>query len=137
MIVTALLLTGQIGCKASQSMSFHDFHIVLTPVSAMVSGMYGRIDNQSEEPIVISAATSDRFERIEFHESTKTDDRMRMEKIDSFKIDAHQSLSLNPGGIHIMLYRAKPALTAGEIIPVVFKVNDTSHTLQVIVREIQ
>ena len=68
-----------------------------------VSAVYMRITNQGASDRVIVSAASAAAERIEFHRTIVENDIARMEPLDNLLIPAGGTLTLQPGGAHIML----------------------------------
>ena len=85
----------------------------LPPVVPMRAG-YVNITNPSNEDVVITAMQSDAFETVELHETTMKDGMMQMVQQDSMLIPANGSISLKPGGKHIMLINPLNPLAIGD-----------------------
>ena len=58
--------------------------------------------------------------KVEFHRSTMEDGIHRMEKVESIAVPAGGAVTLEPGGLHVMLIGLKFMLMAEETIPVTF-----------------
>ncbi len=67
---------------------------------------------------VISAATSERVETIEFHTMQDDGEVMRMRQVTSYELGA-DPLSLQPGGDHLMLFGAGD-LSEGDVVEIEF-----------------
>lgn len=94
---------------------------------------YVNFTNYSTDAITLISARSDDVRTIEFHETTQLDGMMRMRRLTSVEIEADQSLVLQPGGMHLMLFGVKSlaesvsiefTTATGLVIPVVFEVVD-------------
>ena len=68
------------------------------------SAVYMRISNRGDAEQVIVSAESEAAMRVEFHRTLVEDDIARMEALDSLVIYAGETLELQPGGAHIMLF---------------------------------
>ena len=85
-----------------------------TPAGAPVAGGYLLITNAGEEDDRLLTATTDRSPETQIHEMRMDGDVMRMREVEGgLAIPAGQSVSLQPGGYHLMLMGPE-ALTPGE-----------------------
>lgn len=76
---------------------------------------------------------------VEIHEMVLQDDVMRMRPVASLPLPAGQAVTLEPGGLHVMLMDLKAPLVAGSELPLTLRVRDSdgaesSLELQVPVR---
>lgn len=63
--------------------------------------------NTTDEAIRITGASSPQFESVEIHETTIENGISRMRRLDALLVPAHGSLTLERGGKHLMLTRAR------------------------------
>jgi len=89
-----------------------------------VTAGYFTIHNNSSAAVKLLSAESAAFERAELHQHTHQDGVMRMEHVSDIEIAANSSVSLQPGGLHLMLFNPKQPLLAGESVTVVLHFND-------------
>ncbi|MGH8530240.1 MAG: copper chaperone PCu(A)C [Nevskiales bacterium] len=87
------------------------------PPGAAVHAGYLVLRNNGDEDLVLSAVTSPAFARIELHEMTMHDGQMRMRRLDKIPMPAGATINLEPGGKHLMLFRATEPVTAGQHLP--------------------
>ena len=86
-----------------------------TPTGAPVAGGYMLVINRGTQDERLLGATSDRAPETQVHEMRMDGDVMRMRQLEGgLTIPAGQSVSLQPGGYHLMLMGPE-ALTAGEM----------------------
>ncbi len=97
----------------------------LPPVVPMRAG-YLRIDNPGEIDKTIIAIQSERFERVEMHETMMADGMMKMEEMTSLVIPAKSTLELKPGGKHLMLITPTGPLEIGDNIEIIVTFSDES-----------
>ena len=90
----------------------------LAPPSAPVLAGYLTIENQGEQTLVLSGASSAAFERVELHSMSMDGGVMRMRKLERVEIEPGETLELAPGGQHLMLIGPKRIFAAGERISV-------------------
>ncbi|MBV2130719.1 copper chaperone PCu(A)C [Arsukibacterium indicum] len=86
-----------------------------------VTAGYFTINNNTSEAIKLLSADSAAFERAELHQHTHQDGVMRMEHVSHIDIAANGSVSLQPGGLHLMLFNPVQPLLAGESVMVVLR----------------
>lgn len=80
---------------------------------------YVTLVNHTNAPIVLTQASSPVAGAIEFHESREVDGLMRMRRLTDLPIPAGESVQLQPGGKHLMLFRLAP-LQVGQTAQVTF-----------------
>ncbi|MDC0131587.1 copper chaperone PCu(A)C [Alphaproteobacteria bacterium] len=69
--------------------------------------VHGQLTNNGNKTVHLISVTSPSFGRIELHTHEKTGELMRMRKVERYAVEAGQSLSLKPGGKHLMLFEPK------------------------------
>ena len=65
------------------------------------------LHNNTDEAIRITGASSPQFGSVEIHETTIEDGIARMRRLDALHIPAQGSVTLERGGKHLMLMRAR------------------------------
>jgi copper(I)-binding protein len=123
----ALTLTG---CATSQSDSapaieITDGWVRVSEMSAAEGGMTGAfavITNTSDKDISLIAGESEVAGLVEVHEVIEADGEMKMQPIaGGILIPAGQSVTLEPGGLHVMLMKLTRGLVEGEDIALTLK----------------
>jgi copper(I)-binding protein len=89
-----------------------------TPGGVDVSGGYLSIANATAEDDRLLAAASPRAERVEVHEMTMDGAVMRMRRVESLAAPAGETVTMAPGGLHLMFFGVTEPFTEGEQIPV-------------------
>lgn len=87
------------------------------PPTAPVGAAFLTIDNPSDQPDRLISAASSIADVTELHAHIHDGDVMRMVKVDGIDVPAHDTLTLEPGGYHVMLIDLKKPLVAGEQLP--------------------
>lgn len=85
----------------------------LLPASVPSAG-YLTIYNQNDEAIEVLAAQSPSYGEIMLHESYEEDGMTKMRHVDQILIPAKDSLTFQPGGLHLMYEQPTGALQIGE-----------------------
>lgn len=113
------------GLKLKASELTIDDQWVKAAKSGMTAG-FGVISNPTDKPITIIGARSPRYAGlIQLHEVAMNDGSMQMmEKDGGITIPAGGSVTLEPGGDHLMFMRIKQPIDAGEMVPVLLITSD-------------
>lgn len=86
-----------------------------TPVNAPVSAGYMTITNNGAEDDTLIAASAPFSARVELHEMAMDGDVMKMrELVGGIVIPAGESVTLMPGGLHVMFMEMGQQLSEGE-----------------------
>ncbi|MEE2001130.1 copper chaperone PCu(A)C [Alkalimonas sp. MEB108] len=92
-----------------------------------VTAGYLTLHNHSEQARQLIAVQSDAFARVELHTHTHVDGMMRMVQVDAIDIPAAGKVSLQPGGLHLMLFEPQQALEEHQSVPLHLQFDDGSH----------
>jgi len=93
------------------------------PGLAVAAG-YLDIRNASSTPVALTGASSSAAGSIEIHSETHDGDMMQMRQIDSIPIASGQTVSLAPGGTHLMLLQFTGK---GTHVPITLTFSDGTH----------
>jgi len=93
-----------------------------------MSAAFGELANDSGDDVTVVSATTEASSTVELHETVEDGSgQMTMRKIDGgFVIPAGGSLSLEPGGNHLMLMGLTSPLMAGDDITITLTFSDDS-----------
>jgi copper(I)-binding protein len=86
------------------------------------------IDNKGAQSGALVSANSDRADRIELHTIERQDGVAKMREVTEIPVPAKGSVSLQPGGYHVMFIGLKQPFKAGESIPVLLNFADGLST---------
>ncbi|OJU86643.1 MAG: hypothetical protein BGO13_11035 [Burkholderiales bacterium 66-5] len=91
---------------------------------------------QSPQALELVGASTPVAGVTQVHEMKLEGNTMRMQHLSALALPAHQSVTLTPGGNHIMLMDLKQPLAAGSTIPITLQLKDAAgaaitQTLQV------
>lgn len=125
-IITLILCLLSIQVLADSSkVEFSDGWIKqLPPVVPMRAG-YVKIENSSDQDVIITGMQSDAFETVELHETSMKDGMMQMIQLERFTIPANGSTHLKPGGKHIMLINPLSPLAIGDKVDLIVTFSDS------------
>ena len=107
------------------------------PPAASVLAAYMAIRNTGKADAVITAVASPDFDHTELHRSVVESGIARMVRINELEIAAGETISLDPGGIHMMLIGPLRPLHDGDTVTLTIQDGDgISNTLTVpVIRE--
>ena len=89
-----------------------------TPAGAMTGAVYMTLANKTDTADRLTAAASDVAGKVQIHEMAVVNGIMQMRQlVDGLAIPAGGSVTLKPGGYHVMLIGLKKQLIAGQTIP--------------------
>ena len=90
-----------------------------TPGGAKVGGGYLTIENKGATPDKLVGGSTPVAGKVEVHEMTMTNGVMKMRSVkDGLSIPPGKSVTLAPGGYHIMMMELKAPLKKGDKVPV-------------------
>ena len=98
----------------SQSLVIDSGWIRLLPSNLENTSAYMEITNSGDKAIEISRAQSLIAERTEIHRSDYKNGLISMQHMKSLSIPPQSSISMTPGGMHIMLIGLKSSLEHGQ-----------------------
>jgi copper(I)-binding protein len=90
--------------------------------NAPVAGGYLTITNKGKDDDRLVSATSPAAGKVELHEMSMQNDVMKMAPLpDGVAIAAGETVTLSPGGIHIMFMQLNKPFVEGESVPLTLK----------------
>lgn len=112
-LIAALALL--VACKPQTDASLSvDAPYAYAPLASGGPGVaYFTLANAGTAPIKVSGFASDCFAAAELHTSVVDNGISKMRPIEMVEVPALSSLSLRPGGLHLMLLGARDAVAAG------------------------
>jgi len=120
-LVSALLATTGAGAHEVTvgALKLTDLWTRATPPGAPVGAGYLSITNTGGEPDRLIAVSSPEAERGELHEMSMENSIMKMRPLaDGIEIPAGATVTLAPGGLHLMFVELKAPLAEGGKLPV-------------------
>ena len=89
-----------------------------------MSAAYLQVRNDGDMPVTLVAATSPAARQVTVHRTRLEDGISRMEKAGPLTIAPGETLTMRPGGLHLMVAIADAPLRAGEALPVALEFAD-------------
>lgn len=103
--------------------------IAEAPPTATVLAGYMTLENVSNQKVVLTAVSSQDFEKVEIHETVIKEDKVSMVAHETLIIPVKETIILKPGGFHLMLIGAKRPLKVGDKAEIALKFQDDSVQL--------
>ena len=94
----------------------------------MMSAAYLTITNPSDSDRVLTSVTADWAGLIEIHTHLHEDGVMRMRQLPSLVIPAGETVTFEPGGLHLMLFRLKLPLAEALTMTLCFEDDECQLT---------
>lgn len=120
----AAVLLGCLTCPCLAQVQADDAWIQLAPPAATVNAAYVQIHNPQARPQTIVDVTADCCAMAMLHHTRTHGDKVSMDHLDALVIPAQSSVQLAPGGLHIMLMKAKTPLAVGNEVKITFSFDD-------------
>lgn len=115
-LVTSFLLISLLAPKVTVTSNW------LRPNSeGMNTAVYAKITNNSDKADTLYAVECDLAKVTEIHESYEDNGKTGMRKVDFIVIPAKKSVTLKPGGMHIMLIKLKKDIVKGKKYSLTYK----------------
>lgn len=131
------LLAFSISILLASELKIEDGYVRATPPNLPNSAAFMKVKNSSNETISIVKASSDASKVVELHTHLMKDGVMKMIQVPNIKIPANGEVSLQPGGLHIMLIGLNQALKEGENVTLTIEFsNGESKTITVPVKTV-
>ena len=110
----ALALAGGVQSADKTDLHFGNAWVRATPPNAKVAGAFLSIENTGKSGDRLISASTDAAESAEIHEMKMHGDMMQMRQLtEGLAIPAKQTVTLKPGGLHLMLIAPKQAIAEG------------------------
>lgn len=96
------------------------------PPISKVQAAYVKINNNKKNDVQLISASSPAFKKIEFHQTVTENGLSKMLHLPFLSIQSKGNISLEPEGIHMMLFNPYKPLRAGETINITFNFSDST-----------
>lgn len=135
--LSLLAVSTAVFAGAAESVSVDSPYARAVPPGQKVSAAFMGLKNGSDTGHALVAAESPVAMMVELHEHTMQDGMMAMREVEKIDLPAGASVSLQPGGLHVMLMGLKRQLKPGEQIEITLVFDDGSKSkLEVPVQKI-
>ena len=100
------------------------------PPGQPTAAAYLTLRNPAAESVRVVSARADFARTLEIHESRQVDGMWRMRRLDGLEVPAGGSVSLEPGGAHLMIFGINQAIRPGDRLGVTLEL-ESGETLPV------
>jgi copper(I)-binding protein len=137
LLLGSLLALGVAPVLADQAVVVSEPYARAVPPGQPNSAVFMQIDNGSDQDLALVGAASPVAKVVELHTHRLEDGMMKMRRVEQIDLPAGSRVSLQPGGLHLMLIGLKQQLRPGEDVAVSLTLDDGSElALSAPVREI-
>jgi copper(I)-binding protein len=123
-LILAALCAGLSSVALGADLMIEDPYARAVPPGQPNSAVFMVLENGSDQDRSIVAAESDVAETVELHTHTTVDGMMQMRRIDAIALPAGETVTLQPGGLHVMLIGLKGPLTEGSAVDLTLVLDD-------------
>jgi copper(I)-binding protein len=120
----AVMLHGYAVAIAGGALTIEDPYAWAVAPGQSNSAAFMRIVNRGDIARAVVSGTSTAAEVVELHSHTMEGGTMKMRRVERVEIPAKGAVSLEPGGMHLMLIGLKRGLVPGETVDVTLALDD-------------
>lgn len=125
LFLSALLLALPASVRADDCVPLLESGWIRQPPMAMpMMAGFAQIRNPCAAPVTVVSASSPSFGSVEVHETTRVDGVSRMRHINALQVPAGGTVTLAPGGLHLMLMRPHATPALGESLEIELELAD-------------
>src|ERR1700728_2968397 len=110
---------------AAQTVQIKTAWIRWLPGGVPLAG-YATLANVSDQPVVLTSATSDAFHDLSLHQTLHTGGTVRMSPLERISIAPHTTLDFEALGIHLILMQPRETLDPNGAVPITLHFADGS-----------
>lgn len=132
------LVSFTANAQGPATVAITDAYVRAVPPGQPHGAAFLTLTNGSGEPRALVAAASPVAETVELHTHLHADGMMRMRRVEQIEIPPHGSVSLRPGGLHLMLIGLRRQLAPGDQVDLDLSLDDgTQIRITVPVRHVE
>jgi copper(I)-binding protein len=130
-IVPSLALTVALIATAAaegvaDKISVNDPYVRAVPPVVKTSAIFMQLQNNDQVAQFLVSASTPAAATVELHTHTMDDGVMRMRRVAHVHLPPNETVSLQPGGLHIMLFDLVAPLNPGDQVPLSLTFKDGS-----------
>ncbi|MBY6203690.1 copper chaperone PCu(A)C [Halomonas denitrificans] len=118
--IATLLLLMVLDASAADGLRALDPWIPAAPPGAPMLAGYMTLLNDGDEAVRIASARAEGFRRVELHRSFHEDGMARMRRVDGLVIEPGEAITLERGGLHLMLMQPVRSPPPGHSVRIEF-----------------
>lgn len=133
-----LILCGAVSAQALAEVAIDGAYVRAVPPGQPNSAAFMEVSNKGSADLALVGGSSPVAEVVELHTHTMEGGMMRMRQVEKIDLPAGETVSLKPGGLHVMLIGLKQKLVPDQEVSLTLLFNDGSEvTLQAPVHKLQ
>ncbi len=118
LLLVLALFTAVVAKADHVAIHFDSAWVREAPPGVPMMAAYGVIRNTGSREIPVRSFSSPEFGGVELHETVVVDGQARMREVAPLVLQPGQSITLEPGGKHLMLMRPQGALKDGDHVTI-------------------
>jgi periplasmic copper chaperone A len=125
--MSLLILSGAASAQSTDEVAIDDAYVRAVPPGQPNSAAFMKVSNNGSTTHALVGGSSPAAEVVELHTHTMEGGMMRMRQVEKIDLPAGETVSLQPGGLHVMLIGLKQKLVPDEEIPLTLRFEDGSE----------
>ncbi|MCB1924662.1 MAG: copper chaperone PCu(A)C [Gammaproteobacteria bacterium] len=122
----------------ADKMTVNDPYVRAVPPVVKTTAAFMQIQNADSVERFIVAAASPAAGSVELHMHERDGEVMRMRHIPHIHLPPNQTVALQPGGLHVMMFDLASTLRPGDEVPITLTFDDgSSKTVTAVVRMVE
>jgi copper(I)-binding protein len=101
---------------AAEPLTIEDAWVRALPPTQPTTAAYMTLTNPGAGPVEVRGASAEITDRVEIHTVEEVDGMMRMRQLPSLTVAAGETVALEPGGAHLMLFGLDHMPAPGESV---------------------
>jgi len=106
-----------------------DATVRLLPPSVPNTSAYFKIQNTTDQNMVLVSANTEIAQKAELHAHVMQNGMMSMKQQNEVVVPAGETISFQPGGLHVMIFGLKKPLQEGQIVSITLVTKDQKNIL--------
>jgi copper(I)-binding protein len=138
LLTLMMFLSGAVSAQAVDDVVIEGAYVRAVPPGQPNSAAFMTVSNKGGAGHALVAGSTPAAAVVELHTHTMEGGMMRMREVEKIELPAGETVSLQPGGLHVMLIGLKQKLVPEQTIPLTLRYEDGSEvSLQVPVHKLQ
>jgi len=127
-LALALVLVASAAAEGiADKITVQDPYVRAVPPVVKTSAAFMQLQNSDAVERILVGASTPASATVELHTHTLDDGVMRMRQVPNIRLPANETVSLKPGGLHIMLFDLHAPLNVGDQVPITLTFDDGSN----------
>ena len=124
--LTLLLVSAAVAEGVADRVLVNDPYVRAVPPVVKTSAAFMQLQNSDQTEHFLVSASTPAAAAVELHTHTMDEGVMRMRRVAHVHLPPNETVSLQPGGLHIMLFDLVAPLNPGDRVPLTLTFRDGS-----------